>query len=101
MPECTVCGGRYGLKYCEEIAKAPKGRRSMDVSDVVWVENDYNDNSKDSSRSIGSNSATNSTIENSGVLLADDMGLGKTLQVLPFSVDGVETNAVSSVEETV
>ena len=37
MPECTVCGGRYGPKYCEEIAKAPKGRRSMDVSDVVWV----------------------------------------------------------------
>ena len=30
-------GGRCGPKYYEEIMKAPKGRRSMDVSDVVWV----------------------------------------------------------------
>ena len=68
---------------------------------LYGFENDYNDNSKDSSRSIRSNSATNSTIENSGVLLADDMGLGKTLQVLALSVDGVETDALSNVEETV
>ena len=73
----------------------------MDVSDVVWVENDYNDNSKDSSRSIGSNSATNSTIENSGVLLADDMGLGNDLASARARVGGVETDAVSNVEETV
>ena len=52
---------------------------------LYGFENDYNDNSKDSSRSIRSNSATNSTIENSGVLLADDMGLGKTLQVLALA----------------
>ena len=68
---------------------------------LYGFENDYNDNSKDSSRSIGSNSATNSTIENSGVLLADDMGLGKTLKCFRLAWAGVETDAVSNVEETV
>ena len=66
-------------------AKAPKEGVRWMFRTLYGFENDYNDNSKDSSRSIGSNSATNSTIENSGVLLADDMGLGKTLQVLACS----------------
>ena len=48
---------------------------------LYGFENDYNDNSKDSSRRIRSNSATNSTIENSGVLLADDRDWARPCKV--------------------
>ena len=78
------CGGRHGPEHCEKVTKAPKRRRSMDVSEVVGFDDDENNNNNNNSE-ISSRNSNNNIIENSGVLLADDMGLGKTLQVLALA----------------